>query len=389
MRRSKLLAFLLAGAMLVAAGCSAPVGSSSSGAASTTVGSTEATSGGSSEPAKGIANEDIKVGFIYIGVPGDYGYTYAQDQGRKELEENLGVQTITVENVPETAADVESTIRNLVDQGCNVIFSTSFGYQDATYDMSQEFPEVYFFHCSGDTTSTNMSQYFGKIEQIRYLSGIVAGMKTKTNKIGYVAAMQIPEVIRGLDAFALGVKSVNPDATVEVVWTGTWYDPSLEKSAAVSLLNKGCDVLGQHQDTPSAQQAAEEAGAFAIGYNTSTADLAPGAYLTAPLWDWGVYMTEQVQDIIDGTYESGKYWGDMDTGIVYLDKLTDLAEPGTQEAVDTATAKIKGTGFTEIFKGPLKDNEGNVKVEEGKSMTDDEVWGMMWLVDNVIGTVSQ
>jgi basic membrane protein A len=163
--------------------------------------------------------------------------------------------------------------------------------------LSKEYPEVTFFHCSGYKQTENMSNYFGRMYQPRYLSGIIAGMKTETNKIGYVAAFPIPEVIRGINAFTLGVQSVNPDAEVEVVWTSTWYNPATEKEAAVSLLDAGADVITQHQDTVGPQQAAEERGAYSIGYNTDMRDMAPKAYMTAPVWNWGPYYIEQVKNV--------------------------------------------------------------------------------------------
>ncbi len=332
------------------------------------------------------AGNKVKVGFVYIGAPGDAGYTFAHDQGRKALEE-MGVETAFVENVPENA-ECTKAIRDLIDQGCNVIFSTSFGFMEFTHDVAKEFPDVKFFHCSGYTTDTNMTAYFGRMYQARYLSGIVAGMRTETNKIGYVAAMPIPEVIRGANAFALGVKSVNPTATVELLWTNTWYDPTLEKSAAVELLNKGCDVIAQHQDTTAPQIAAQEAGKWAIGYNSSTANVAPNAYLTAPIWNWGVYYKAQVQKIMDGTWKSENYWGSINDGIVGLDTLTANCAPGTQEKVDEALAKIK-SGEEYIFEGPLKDNTGTERVAAGVKMTDQEMLSFNWFVDNIIGTVPQ
>ncbi len=332
-----------------------------------------------------LTADQIKVGFVYIGVPGDEGFTYAHDQGRKMLEQELGVQTMVAENVPDNA-DCAKAIRNLIDQGCNVIFSTSFGFMEFTHDVAKEYPNVKFLHCSGYITDTNMSAYFGRMYQARYLSGIVAGMKTESNKIGYVAAMPIPEVVRGADAFALGVKSVNPNATIEVVWTNTWYDPAIEKSAANELLNKGCDIIAQHQDTTAPQLAAQEKGKWAIGYNSSTADAAPKAYLTAPIWHWGIYYVDQVKKIMDGTWTSSNYWGSINDGIVSLDKLSDLCAPGTQEAVDAALTKIE-SGELYIFEGPLKDNTGAERLAAGAKLTDEEMLKLDWFVDNIIGTV--
>lgn len=330
--------------------------------------------------------EDIKAGFIYIGPVADGGYTLAHDNGRAGMVENLGIETVYIENVPENA-DCEKAIRDLIDQGCNVIVTTSFGHMQYTYDMAEEYPDIKFMHCSGYMTADNMSTYFGRMIEPRYLSGIVAGKKTASNKIGYVAAMPVSEVIRGINAFTLGVRSVNPDATVEVIWTNSWYDPSLEKSAALELLSKGCDVIAQHCDTTGPQIAAQEKGAFAVGYNSPTYDTAPQAYLTAPLFHWDTLYTHEFQAIIDGTWSGVKYWGGMSDEIVSLDTLSENCAEGTQELVDAAKAKIiAGEPF---FVGPLNNNEGEEVVPAGTVMTDDEIWNMNWFVEGVIGTIPQ
>lgn len=331
-----------------------------------------------------LTKETIKVGFVYIGTHNDEGYTQAHDQGRVALDA-MGIKTAYIEQVPENA-DCEKAIRDLIDQGCNVIYTNSFGYMDWTLKVAAEFPKVYFGHCSGYKRADNVSTYFGKVYQARYLAGIVAGMKTKANKIGYVAAMPIPEVIRGINAFTVGARSVNPKATVEVIWTNTWFDPAVEKQAALELLNKGCDVMAQHQDTTATQIAAQEKGAFAIGYNSSTPNAAPAAYLTAPLFNWATFYVEDVQKILDGTWTSRAYWEGLDKNMVTLDAITANAAPGTAEAVEAAKAKII-SGELQPFAGPVADQSGTVKVAAGAAMTDDEIWNMGWFVEGVIGNV--
>lgn len=373
-RTKRLLAAILSCAMvfaLTACGGSDGAGSANSGSL------------------KAIPKEDLKIGFVYVGPVGDEGYSFAHDQGRKKMIENLGLsedQVIIKESVPENA-DCEKALNDMVDQGCNVIFSTSYGFMDFTLNVAKQHPDVYFFHCSGYKTADNMSAYFGRMYEMRYLSGIAAGLKTKSNKIGYVAAMPLPEVTRGINAFTLGVRSVNPDATVEVKWTNSWFDPTGEKQAAVELLNSGCDVLGQHCDSAGPVVAAQEKGAWAVGYNADALSKGPDAYLTAPLWDWGIYYTEQVQKIIDGTWKSENYWGHghMDEGIVKLDKLSANCAEGTEEAIQKAQEEIDNGKH--VFAGPLKDNEGNVKVQEGVTMTDEEMLSMDWFVEGVIGSV--
>lgn len=323
------------------------------------------------------------VGFIYVGPVGDGGWTYAHNEGKEYLENELGVKTIIKESVPETQ-EVETEIRNMIDQGASIIFATSFGYMEHVERVSKDFPEVTFFHCSGYMQTENMANYFGRMYEARYLSGIVAGLKTESNKIGYVAAMNIPEVIRGINAFTLGAQSVNPDVQVEVVWTNTWYDPAKEKDAAIALLDKGADVIAQHQDTAGPQQAAEEKGKFSVGYNTDMKDMAPGAYMTAPIWNWGPYYAEQVKNVLDGNFKAHAYWGGLESGTIELAPLTALAPEGAQALVDQATNDII-SGNLFVFEGPIKGQDGEIMVAEGQKMTDEEMLNMMWFVEGVIG----
>ncbi|GHV43727.1 BMP family ABC transporter substrate-binding protein [Spirochaetia bacterium] len=348
--------------------------------------------GGKKDEASGAAAgaspsaANVKVGFVYIGSINDEGYTQAHDKGRLAVEK-LGIKTAYIENVPENA-DCEKAIRDLIDQGCNVIYTNSFGFMDWTIKVAADFPKVKFGHATGYKRADNVSTYMGKIYQARYLSGIAAGYKTKVNKIGYVAAFPIPEVIRGINAFALGVQSANPAATVEVIWTNTWYDPAVEKQAALELLNKGVDVVAQHQDTTAPQIAAQERGAFAVGYNVSTPDAAPRAYLTAPLFHWDVFYVDDVKHVLAGDWKSRAYWEGFSNGTVTLDTLTANNDPRAAPAIAAAQAKIIA-GTLEPFTGPLTDQSGAVKVANGVKMTDDEIWNMGWFVRGVIGVIPQ
>ena len=333
-----------------------------------------------------IAKEDIKVGLLLLTSKTDGGWSQGHYEGMKIATDELGAELVVAEGVPENA-DCEKRIRDLIDQGCNIIFSTSFGHMDYTEAVAKEFPDVKFFHCSGSKMGTNFSNYFGRMYQARYLSGIAAGMKTKSGKIGYVAAFPLSEVVRGINAFTLGVRSANPAATVEVVWTSTWYDPAIEKAAALELLNKGCDVMAQHQDSTATQLAAQEKGAFSVGYDIASPDVAPKAYLTAPVWHWNVYYKDQIQKIIDGTWSSSSYWAPMSDGIVSLDKLSALTAEGTQEKIDAAREKII-SGEWDVFTGPIKDNTGAEKIAAGQKMSDDDMYNHFdWFVEGVIGTV--
>ena len=346
---------------------------------------TEATTETASGTAKTIAKEDMIVGFIYVGPIGDGGYTYAHDQGRLYLEEQLGVKTIYKESVPETQ-EVESEVRNMIDQGAKAIFATSYGYMDYIEKISAEFPDVAFFHCSGYKTTDNMANYFGRIYQPRYLSGIVAAMKSESKVLGYVGAFPIPEVISGINAFTLGAQSIDPEITVKVVWTNTWYDPAKEKDAAVSLINAGADVIAQHQDTAGPQQAAEEAGVWSIGYNTDMSAMAPGAYMTAPIWNWGPYYVEQTQAVMDGTFKSHVYYEGMDKDIVRLAPLTANAPAEAQAMIDDLSAKMIDGSF-KVFTGPIYDQNGELKVKEGEFMSDADILSNMWFVKGVDGII--
>jgi basic membrane protein A len=350
-------------------------------------GSNNNAGGSDSDDNSGAANKDTVVGFIYIGPVGDGGWSYSHDQGRLYLEEKLGVKTLYKEAVPETN-DVKQEIRNMIDQGAKVIFATSFGYMNYVEEISKEYPEVKFFHCSGYKTTDNMANYFGRIYEARYLSGIVAGLKTKSNKIGYVAAFPIPEVIRGINAFTLGVQSVNSDATVEVVWTSTWYNPADEKAAATALLDNGADIIAQHQDTAGPQQAAQEKNAWSIGYHTDMKEMAPKSYMTAPVWNWGPYYVEQVQSVIDGNFAPNSYWGGLNDGVVSLAPLTENAPAEAQEIVTASETKIKD-GTLNIFAGPLYDQDGTEKVAEGTTMTDKELSEFNWFVQGVKGQIPE
>lgn len=329
------------------------------------------------------AEEQMTVGFIFVGPIGDGGYSFAHNEGRLFLEKETGVKTLYKESVPE-GPEVKEVAKNMIDQGATVIVATSFGYMDYIEELSKEFPNVKFLHCSGFKTTDNMTNYFGRMYQSRYLTGLVAGLKTQTKKIGYVAAFPIPEVIRGINAFTQGVRKANPEATVEVVWTNTWYDPAKEKDAAIALIDKGADVIAQHQDTAGPQQAAEEKGVFSIGYNTDMSSVAPKANMTSAIWNWGPYYVAQIKAIKEGKWTNTPYWGPMSDDVVRVAPLTANAPEGAQALVDAEKAKILD-GSWDVFMGPVKDQTGAVKVAEGAKMTDAEMLSFDWFVEGVIG----
>ncbi|MGL1930566.1 MAG: BMP family ABC transporter substrate-binding protein [Desulfotalea sp.] len=334
--------------------------------------------------ATAVQAEDLKVGFVYVSSIGDAGYSYSHEMGRQAIEKMDGVTTSYVEAVPE-GPDSERVILNMARKNYDVIFATSFGYMDPMLKISKKFPKVDFLHCSGYKMSDNMSNYFGRMYQARYLSGMVAGAMTKSNTIGYAAAFPIPEVIRGINAFTLGAQSVNSDATVRVVWTKTWYDPATEKEAAQSLIDVGADVIAQHQDSPGPQEAAQEAGVYSIGYNTDMSSFAPQAHLTAAVWDWAPYYTMVIEKIKAGTWKAESVWPGIDSGIVDLAPFGSMVPKDVQDEVNAKKAEIVA-GKVHVFQGPIKDQSGAVKIPAGQSATDKEMLGMMWFVNGVVGT---
>lgn len=371
----KLLSILLAGAMVLSlAACGGDTGTSTSEPASASTGTSE-----SASATGGIPKDEIKVGVIHLSDPAEgSGYTYTHDQGIIGMQQNLGLaddQIVRKISVDDTdAAAVETAITECVEEGCNIIFATSWGYMDTCEALAEEFPDVIFSHGTGyKSNGTNFNNYFGRIYQARYLSGIIAGMKTETNKIGYVAAMgqENGEVTSGCNAFAMGVASVNPDAQVYVSVTNSWFDPEGEKQAAERLIAEGCDVIGQHCDTPNPQTAAEEHGVWGVGYNSDMTKDAPGATLTSVMWDWSVYYTKAVQNVIDGTWVAGEkvenYFGDMADGLVTLGEFNaDLVTDEMIAKVEEVKAQIV-SGEWDVFDGKteIMDNEGNAHTLEG------------------------
>ncbi|UQZ35366.1 BMP family ABC transporter substrate-binding protein [Paenibacillus sp. PK3_47] len=384
---SLMLVLMLA---VVLAGC----GSSNNAASGTnarnsgaeaTAAANAGTESGAAETAEPAA-EKPTVAFVYIGPPGDGGYTYQHDQGRLYMEKELGIKADFVENVPESA-DAERVITELA-QNHDIVFTTSFGYMDFTLNVAGKFPNVKFLHASGYKTAENMGTYFGKNYQASYLSGIAAGKMTKKNHLGYVGAFPISEVIYNLNAFTLGAQSVNPDIKVDVVWANTWYDPATERQAAISLLDKGADVLLAYQDSPATLTAAAERGAFAGGNNSDMSKFAPDNYLTNPVWNWGPYYVKAVQSVMDGTWKSEQYSGDMADGMVELAPFGSKVPDEVKQLVEEAKAKII-SGELEVFTGPIADNQGSEKVAEGQTLTLEEILSMDWLAEGVVGTIPQ
>ena len=352
---------------------------------------TETNTAETTAAAAGIAKEDIKVGVLYISDPAEgSGYSYTHDLGIQGMQENLGLSSdqIVRKIVDDSDAQAtEASIRECIDEGCNVIFSTSWGYMETTAAMAEEYPDIYFSHGTGYMSNgKNFNNYFGRIYQARYLSGIVAGMNTKSNLIGYVAAQDSSnsEVTGGIDAFAIGVASVNPDAKINVIITNSWYDPEKEEAASRQLLDMGCDVMAQHCDTAYPQTLAQERGVYGIGYNSDMSKETPDSCLTSVIWNWSAYYTSAVKSIIDGSWDGSNYYGGMAEGLVGITNLASFAAEGTQEKVDEATAAIL-SGQSNVFDGVMTTNTGETSGQEGSTLDDATITGgINWYYHNVV-----
>lgn len=343
---------------------------------------TEAVADNTSGDTGGIPKDEIKVGVIHLSDPAEgSGYTYTHDLGIQGMQQNLNLsddQIVRKINISDTDADAtRAAIQECIGEGCNIIFTTSWGYMETTAEMAEEYPDIYFSHGTGYMSNgKNFNNYFGRIYQARYLSGIVAGMNTKSDKIGYVAAMDSTnsEVTGGIDAFAMGIYSVNQNAKVYVKVTNSWFDPDGEKAAAETLLNMGCDVIAQHCDTEYPQTLAQEKGVYSIGYNSDMSKNAPEACLCSVIWNWCAYYTSAVQSVIDGTWDGSNYYGGMNENLVGLTSLADFCADGTEEKVEEAKAAIL-SGENGVFDGVIETNTGETVGKEGKTLDDATITG--------------
>jgi Uncharacterized ABC-type transport system, periplasmic component/surface lipoprotein len=339
---------------------------------------TESTASGNGENSivqnnTGIAKEDLKVGFVHVSDPSDMGYTYNHELGTEKMKEALQLsddQIISKYNVSEDAS-VDTALRELIDEGCQIIFATSFGFEDYVIEVAKEYPEIQFCHATGFQAASsglsNVNNYFASIYEARYLAGIAAGLKTETNKLGYVAAFPYAEVISGYTAFYLGAKSVNPDVTMEIQYTNSWNDPKLESEVAKALIDNGADVISQHSDSTAPATTAEANGAWQVGYNADMIPAAPKASLVSARIDWGVYVTEAVTNVLEGKEIPTDWCKGYADGVVYLTELNaDIVAEGTKEAIDEAVEKLIA-GELKVFAGPLKgtgnDYSGPVSID--------------------------
>lgn len=331
------------------------------------------------------ADEPLKVGFVYVSPTGEAGWTYTHDQGRKYIEEKFGdkIETRYVESVKE-GADAERAIMQMAKSGYDLIFTTSFGYMNPTIKVAKRFPNVAFEHATGYKRAKNVGTYFDRIYEARYLTGVVAGHMTKSNVIGYVAAFPIPEVIRGINAFTQGLRSVKPDATVKVVWVNSWYDPGKEREAGDSLIQQGADILTQHTDSPGVVQAAEAAGKYAIGYHSDMSAYGAKAHLTAAVHNWDEFYVKRVQQVMDGTWKSENVWKGINAGMTTIAPMSDAVPAEVQKEVLALKADI-AAGKLHPFAGPIKNQAGEIVVKAGETIDDGTLLGMNFYVEGVQG----
>jgi len=341
------------------------------------------------------AADKVKVGFVYLTTPGDHGWTYAHEVARQDVEKHFGDKVVTtfVENVPE-GPDSARVIRELAKQGNEIIFTTSFGYMDHTIKVAKEFPNVKFEHITGYKRSPNVATGNIRFYEGRYVQGVVAGLMTKSNKIGYLASFPIPEVIQGINAFGIGLRSVNPKAEVSVIWVNSWYDPVKEADAAKVHIAEGADILAQHTDSPAMLQTAQKAGVHGFGQSSDMKAFAPKAQLFSSVNNWGPYYISKIQQMMDGKWSTGdgpdhwagNTWVGMADDYLVLSPFENMPSD-VAVAAAKAAADIK-SGKNKIFTGPIKDNSGKIRVPAGKTLNDGELFQTLdYYVDGISGKI--
>jgi len=329
-----------------------------------------------------VAAEKLKVGFIYIGPPGDHGWTYQHDQGRQAIDTALGdqVETVFVENVPE-GPDAERTITRLARQGAGLIFTTSFGYMDPTLKVAAKFPDVKFEHATGYLRADNVSTYSSRFYEGRYVIGQIAAQMSKSGVAGYIGSFPIPEVVRGINAFLLGAQTVNPDFKLKVVWVNSWFDPGREADAAKVLISQGADIITQHTDSTAAVQVAEEQGVNAFGQASDMAAFAPNALLTSIIDNWSDYYIARTQAVLDGTWVSTDTFGGMDANMVNMGPFINM--PADVKALAENTTAAITAGELHPFAGPVYKQDGSLAAAEGETVDLGTLLGMNWYVQGV------
>ena len=333
---------------------------------------------------------DVKVGFVYVGPVGDYGWTYEHNEGRLAIEEHFGdrVETIYQESVA-YGADAERAITTMAMQGADLIFTTSFGYMDPTLSVAEKFPNVKFEHATGFKRSENVSTYSGRFYEGRAIQGHIAGKMTKTNKIGYIGSYPIPEVVRGINSAYLHAKKVNPDVEFNIIWIYTWFDPAKEADAAKALIDQGADVILQHTDSTAPQAAAKEAGnVISFGQASDMAAYKPFPRVSSIIDDWAPYYIARTQAVLDGTWESTDTWDGIGPGMVSIGEITD-AVPADVKAEALAMRDAIANGTYHPFTGPIKKQDGSEWLAAGETADDGTLLGMKFYVEGITGKVPE
>jgi basic membrane protein A len=331
------------------------------------------------------ASGPLQIGFVYSGPVSDTGWTYQHDLGRKMIEKEFGskIKTTFVEKVTE-GPDADRVISQLAGDGCQLIFTTSFGFMDPTVRVAADFPDVSFEHCSGYKTAKNLGVYQTRFYEGAYLLGVIAGKRTKTNTLGYVAPFPIPEVIRNLDAFVLGARSVNPKVTAKVIWISSWFDPPKEREAAQTLINQNVDVLYQNTDSAAIVELAQSKGVWAFGQDSDMTRFGPTAHLSANTLNWGVYYVKKVRDKLAGNWKAeDTKWG-LKEGIVQLAPLGPSVPKDAAALFEEKKAAIVAGKF-QPFTGPITDQAGKPRVVASQTLPESELWTMNWYVDGIVG----
>ena len=335
------------------------------------------------------ASEPVQAGFVYVSPITDAGWTKQHDEGRKAVEAALGagVRTTFVENVPE-GADAERVIRDLARQGNQIIFTPSFGYMEPTLKVAKDFPGVKFESITGYKTAPNVATANARYYEGRFLAGIAAGRMTQTGVAGYVAGFPIPEVLQGINAFTLGMRSVNPKAEVKVVWLNAWFDPPKERDAAMALFNQNVDVIAFHTGSTAVMAAAQERGKLAVAYHSDMRSVAPDAQILAVTHQWGDYYTRRIRAVADGSWSTGNVWGGVKQGMIRVGDFGPRVPKAVQQEV-LARQKDIAAGRLKPFAGPIVDNEGHEVVPKGRAMTDEQILTMNFLVSGVQGRIAK
>ena len=331
--------------------------------------------------------EKLGVGFVYVGTVGDHGWTYEHNRGRLQMEAAFGdrVKTFYAENVPEEKTRVLQIIDDFFVNGVSLVFLTSFGYGPAVVEAAKRYPGVFFEHATGQRRLDNVSVYSPRFYEGRYVIGQIAGEMSKTGRAGYVGSFPIPEVVRGINAFTLGARSVNPKFEVDVEWVGSWFDPGKEALATRRLVDRGADIITSHTDSTAPMKIADDLGLIAFGQASDMIAFGPRSQATAIVNTWGPYYIERVRAVLDGTWESVQVWDGLGAGMVNMAPYTNVPEAVPQRARETEAAIAAGT--LQVFAGPIRDRSGSVVVEEDRWLSDAALDVMDWYVEGMIGAL--